>query len=123
MMPDMRLNALSWISLLAVLALALWVRANWIEQESFGFFCDGGGQTLVCKLRWLTVLSFNQLGLGYVALFLGVLAALTRSGQVGLVAAWFGMAGLVLYCWDYAAVGFLLGVLTLARVQFNECRT
>ncbi len=65
------------------------------------------------------MLSFNQLGLGYFALFLGLLSAITRSGFIGLLA---GMAGLILCCWDYAAGGFLLGVLTLARAQFDDYR-
>ncbi len=119
----MKFNILPWLSILAVLALSLWVRSNLIEINELSFFCDGGGQTLQCKIRSLIVLSFNHLGLGYLALFLGTLAAVTRSGFVGLLASMVGMAGLILYCWDFAAVGFLLGVLTLARSQLGEYRT
>ena len=119
----MKFNPFPWLLILVTLGLCLWVRNALIEQNELGFFCDGGGQSLPCKIRWLTVLSFNHLGIGYFALFLGLLAAVTRSGLVSLSAGVAGMAGLILYCWDYAAVGFLLGVLTLARTQFDEYRS
>ena len=56
------------------------------------------------------------------ALFLGLLSVITRSGLVGLSAGIVGMAGLMLYCRDYAGLGFLLGALTLARAQSNQYR-
>jgi len=118
----MKFNPLPWAAILAVLALTLWVRSQLIEQNELGFFCDGGGGTLTCKIRWLIVQSFNHFGLGYFGLFLGLLAVVTRSGFVGLWAGIVSMAGLLLYNWDYAAVGFLLGVLTLARAQLDDYR-
>lgn len=118
----MKFNPLPWLTILAALALALWLRGHWIEQDELGFFCDGGGKTLTCKIRWLIVQTFNHMGLGYFALFLGGLAVATRSAEVGCLAGIFGVAGLVLYNWDYSAPGFLLGVLTLARAQFDERR-
>ena len=102
--------------------MSLAARHYLIEDLALGFFCDGGGQGLACKVRWLTVQSFNHLGLGYFALFFGALSALTRSAPLGWLAGVVGVAGLVLYCWEFAAVGFLLGALTLARAQFDECR-
>jgi hypothetical protein len=118
----MKFNPLPWLAILATLAASAWIRGHLIEQEALGFFCDGGGQTWVCKIRWLAIQSFNHLGLGYFALFFGVLAILTRSAMVGLWAGMVGMAGLILYSWDFAAVGFLLGVLALARAQFDDYR-
>jgi hypothetical protein len=118
----MKFNPFPWLAIAALLGLALWARAALVEPAEFGFFCDGGGQAFACHVRWLIVQSFNSLGLGYFALFLGLLSVLTRSDWVGLSAALVGVAGLVLYCWDYSAVGFLLGVLTLARAQFDDYR-
>ncbi len=118
----MKFNPFPWLLILVSLLLSLWARSQLIEQNELGFFCDGGGQTGLCKLRWLIVQSFNTLGLGYFALFLGVLSTLTRSAFIGLLAGIVGVSGLVLYCWDYSAVGFLLGVLTLARAQFDDYR-
>lgn len=118
----MKFNPFPWLCILGALGLSLWVRFGLIEQNELGFFCDGGGQTLQCHIRWFIVRSFNTYGLGYFGLFLGLLATVTRSGLMGLLAGIVGMAGLVLYTWDYSAVGFLLGVLTLARAQLNDYR-
>jgi len=119
----MKFNPFPWVAILFMLALSLWARSQLIEQNELGFFCDGGGQTLTCKIRWLVLQSFSHFGFGYFGLFLGLLATVTRSGFVGLLAGLVSMAGLVLYNWDYAAVGFLLGVLTLARAQLDDYRT
>ncbi len=118
----MKFNPSPWLLILFSLALSLWVRSQLIEQSELGFFCDGGGQTPTCKIRWLIIQSFNTQGLGYFALFLGSLATLTRSAFISLLAGIVGVSGLVLYSWDYSAAGFLLGVLTLARAQFDEYR-
>ncbi len=118
----MKFNPFPWLLILASLAFSLWLRYSLIEQNELAFFCDGGGQTALCKFRWLVVQSFHTQGLGYFALFLGVLSAATRSAFLGISAGIVGMAGLILYTWDYAAIGFLLGVLTLARSQFDEYR-
>ncbi len=118
----MKFNPLPWLAILAMLALAFWIRNQLIEQDELGFFCDGGGMTLTCKIRWLIVQSFNHFGLGYFGLFLGLLAAVTRSGFIALLASLVSMSGLVLYNWDFAGVGFLLGVLTLARAQLDDYR-
>lgn len=118
----MKSSFLPWLLILASLALALWVRYSLVEQAEFGFFCEGGGASWLCPVRWAIVQSFHSYGLGYFALFLGLLATLTRSASVALGAGVVGMMGLVLYNWDYAALGFTLGVLALARAQFEESR-
>lgn len=118
----MKFNPLPWLAILIVLVLSLWTRNHLIEQNELGFFCDGGGDGLTCKIRWLIVQSFNHFGFGYFGLFLGGLAVVTRSGTIGLWAALVSMAGLFFYNWDFAGVGFLLGVLTLARAQFDDYR-
>lgn len=118
----MKFNPLPWLAILTMLALSLWVRTDLIEQAELGFYCDGGGMTLTCKIRWLIVQSFNHYGFGYFGLFLGLLAVITRSGLVGLLASLVSMAGLVFYNWDPAGAGFLLGALTLARAQLDDYR-
>jgi len=118
----MKFNPFPWLMILTMLALTFWVRSHLIEQNDLGFFCDSGGTTLTCKIRWLIVQSFHHFGIGYFSFFLGLLAVVTRSGLVALGASVLGVAGLVLYNADYAAVGFLLGVLTLARAQLDDYR-
>jgi hypothetical protein len=118
----MKSNILSWLLILASLLLSLWLRYSLVELAEFGFFCEGGGASWLCPVRWAIVQSFNSYGLGYFALFLGALATLTRSASVALGAGVVGMMGLILYNWDYSALGLLLGVLALARAQFEDYR-
>ncbi len=123
----MKFNPVPWLLILAVLSLSWWARSHFIERQELAFFCEGGAQTLECKTRWLIVKIFYGNGTGYFILFLGLMAAATRSGLVGLAVGVAGVAGLLLHGGDhanvdYAAVGFLLGVLTLARAQFDDYR-
>lgn len=118
----MKFNPFPWLLIAVSFGFSWWARFYLIEQNELGFFCDSGGQSPLCVLRWLIVQSFNALGFGYFALFLGLLSVLTRSGFIGLWAGVVGVAGLILYNWDFAAVGFLLGVLTLARAEFDDYR-
>lgn len=86
----MKSAAFLWLLILATLRFSLWLRYSLVEHAEFGFFCEGGGGGKLCALRWLTVQSFHTYGLGYLGLFLGALAALTRTGPISLLG---GMAG------------------------------
>jgi len=125
----MKFNPFPWLLILAILSLSLWARSQLIEKEELAFFCQAGGQTIPCKMRWLIVKIFHNSSIAYFALFMGLLSAVSRSGFIGLLAGIIGMAGLILHgggdiaAPDLDATGFLLGVLTLARTQFNEYRT
>ena len=116
----MKCHPLPWLLILAALGLSWWARSQLFEQPAG--FCADAAATLPCQLRGLIEASFSHGGLGYCALVLGLLAALTRSALAGLLAGVVGMAGLMLYCTDFAGFGFLLGVLTLARAQLDEQR-
>ena len=128
----MKFNPFPWLLILAILGLSWWAKSQLIEEQELAFFCQGGGQSLPCKMRGFIAKIFIQNGVGYFALFLGLVSAITRSGFMGLLAGIVGMASLILHggdhaALDFAAFGFLLGVLTLARAQFDEyrdqCRT
>lgn len=117
----MKFNSLPWILIAATFGLCAWSRFTLVEPAELGFFCDSGGHSIECQVRWIVIQVFSH-GLGYVALFLGLLALLTRSGFAGFMATLAGAAGLVLYNWDHSAVAFLLGAMTLARAQCNHYR-
>ena len=124
---SMKFNPLPWLLISAILALSWWAKIQLIEQQELAFFCQGGGQTLPCKIRWLIVTIFHNSGIGFFVLFFGLLSAITRSGFIGLLAGVIGVACLLLHggdnaAVDFASLGFLLGVLTLARAQFDEYR-
>ena len=123
----MKFNPLPWLLILAILALSWWAKSQLIERQELAFFCGGGGQTLQCKMRWLIVIIFHSASIGFFALFLGLLSVITQSGFIGLMAGVVGVACLLLHggenaAVEFASLGFLLGVLTLARAQFDEYR-
>lgn len=99
---------------LALLAL----RYGVIEKGLLPRDCGptGSDSAFSCGLTWLLVRSFRVLGwLALVSGGLGFLFVTLRSlGWVGWLT---GVAGLVLYCPDTAAVGALLGLFTLLRDQ------
>ncbi|MDD4915386.1 MAG: hypothetical protein PHW13_10180 [Methylococcales bacterium] len=119
----MKLKSLPWLLILFTLCLAWWARRHLIEEQQLAFFCEAGGQTLACRLHSLIVVIFyNSNAMGYFTLCLGAVAALTRSDHLSLWAGIVGIASLVLHNGESAAIGFLLGVLTLARTQVETGR-
>ena len=118
----MRLRTLlwHWALVIAVLVVAMMLRYRLIEPAGIGFLCDPGSGPWWCGVRRMLVLSFSSQLLGYFALLMGVLALFTRSRGAALAAVAVGVAGLVLYCWEASAVGFLLGLLTLVRHQTRD---
>jgi hypothetical protein len=98
----------------AVLGLALWARYGLIEPEGMAHACLGS-EDWQCVLRDLIVATFSRQQLGYVAVGAAVLALVPRLRPLAWLAWASGLAGLMLYCWDYAAVGVVLALLVLAR--------
>ena len=103
------------LSGVVVLGLALWARYRLIEPEGIAHACLGS-DAWNCVLRDLIVATFNRQQLGYVAVGAALLALVPRLRPLAWLAWASGLAGLVLYCWDYAAVGAVLALLVLARV-------
>ena len=104
-----------WGGLLLLLLLALLVRYQWIQPREMGFLCESAAAPWHCKLREAVIWSYKDNGLGWASLIGGVLAFVSRSRYVAIFGAAAGIGGLVLYCYEFAAVGFALSVLTLAR--------
>ena len=102
------------LSGVVVLGLALWARYGLIEPEGIAHACLGS-DAWNCVLRDLIVATFNRQQLGYVAAGAALLALVPRLRPLAWLAWASGLAGLVLYCWDYAAVGAMLALLVLAR--------
>ncbi|HEY9381452.1 MAG TPA: hypothetical protein VIQ01_09425 [Burkholderiales bacterium] len=98
-----------------VLVLALIARHFWIEPVAIGDLCRTGGAPFSCTLRQALIMSFAFNGLGYASVVVGVIALFVRRKGIAILGGSLGAAGLVLYCYDFAVIGFLLSVLTLAR--------
>lgn len=68
-----------------------------------------------CALKWLVVQSFLDQRLGWLSLGCG-LAAFVANRRALAWGGWItGLAGLLLYSFDYAAVGAMLSLLVLVR--------
>lgn len=106
-----------------VLAAVLSLRYGLLEAGRLPRHCGGTlaeGVGGLCGLKWVLVQLFVDQRLGWAALGLGVVGFV--SGR--RAAAWggwlCGLAGLVLYSFDPAAVGAMLSLLTLGRGADDE---
>lgn len=102
-----------WIAILATFALATVARHAFIEPEAYGRICEANGAWW-CPLRQAIIATFAHQGLGWVALCTGIAAFILNRSSLAMVATLTGAAGLVLYCYEFSAVGFTLGVLVLS---------
>ncbi len=112
-------NARLLVSTVAAVALALAAAAALrfavVEPAGIAHLCSAADAPWWCAPRALLVwvLALGAPGLG--AIVAGVLATFARSPGWALVAACLGAAGLLLYSVATGAVGFLLGLLVVAR--------
>lgn len=104
-----------WSAIAAVGLLAAAARYGLVEPAAVAHLCDGGSGPWWCGLRRAVIATFSGYGLGYGALGTGALAVALPRPWIAWTAAALGLAGLILYCFEASAVGFLLGALVLAR--------
>ena len=104
-------GGLLWLAFMAL-------RYGVIENGLLPRNCGSGGMdsSLPCWLAWLLIQSFHAQRLGIFALAFGLLGFLSGLRLCAWVGWLVGVAGLVLYSPDYAAVGALLGLFTLLRI-------
>jgi hypothetical protein len=117
-MPDSvarRIRLLVPAALVLVLALAF--RHGMVEPTSWSFACQQAPWSGWCTVRTLLLATFRHGELGWFALLVGLLALLARSPRIASGALAAGCAGLVLYSYEPAAVGALLGLVVIARGQ------
>jgi hypothetical protein len=97
------------------LALALAIRYLMVEPTTWGFACQPAPWSGGCIVRTLLMKSFMQGQWGWVALMVGIVAVVARSPWIASAATAIGIAALVLYGYEPAAAGTLLGLLVIAR--------
>lgn len=102
------------------LAAVLAVRFGLLEAGYFPLDCTAEaaqGHEVRCAVKYVLVQTFILQRLGWVSLALGAAAFFLR-GRALAWGGWLsGLAGLVLYNFDLAAVGALLSLLVLARTE------
>ena len=102
---------------LAALAIAFALRTFAIEPSHIGHACDPGPWSGWCAARTALILTFRSQEIGWAALAAGVAATFWRRRWLGQVALALGLTGLVLYSYEPAVIGALLGALVLFRPQ------
>lgn len=102
----------------ALLGMVLVLRYGILEAGVFPTDCAAdfsGDLEAACIAKWMLVQSFLHQRLGWASLAFGVAAFVSRKRPLAWTGWAFGIAGLVLYGFDYAAVGALLSLLVLVR--------
>jgi hypothetical protein len=100
-----------------VLVLSLAARHWMVEPTAWSFGCQPAPWSGWCSVRTLLLATFRHGELGWFALIAGIVAVLSRSPRIASLAVAAGCAGLVLYSYEPAAAGALLGLLVIARGQ------
>jgi hypothetical protein len=108
-------------SALAVLGLALWIRYSLMEPQEMALICVQSAE-MACRVRETAIAVINQQRLGYFALAAAVLAPIPRLRSLAWLGWAAGLAGLVLYCWDFSAPAAVLSLLVLARPAYASSR-
>jgi small-conductance mechanosensitive channel len=98
------------------LGFSLWARYGLIESVSVATQCNATFVPFSCTVRNFVIASTVLPFWGYMALAAGVFALLLRRFDLTLLALVAGSVGVVLYAGATAAVGLLLGWITLARL-------
>ncbi len=118
----MKRAILEWAVIAAVFALAAGARYLLVQPPDVAHACEAAAVSGWCMLRMLVIRSFANFGLGYAAMAAIVLTLFTWNRLIAWAAAMIGAAGLILYCYEPAAVSFVTGVLVLARAQSGLAR-
>jgi len=100
---------------LLVLGVALALRMFAIEPSHIGHACDPAPWSGWCAARTSLIMAFRFQEMGWAALAVGIVATFLRRAWMGQLALALGLAGLVLYSYEPAVVGALLGALVVFR--------
>jgi len=98
----------------AIAAVMLVVRFQLVEPDEMGIRCSAEPLlSLACRLRGWAIQGFARHLYGPISIATALLGWIGGSIYLSLLAVTVGMAGMVLYDFDIAGVGFLLGILFL----------
>lgn len=102
--------------IVSVTSALMWAARQFLVQpESLAAACAAGQGGWQCWLREQLVLGFTRNVFGMTALIAGVLATVSRWRSLAVLAIVAGVAGAMLYRYELAGAGLLLGGLVLLR--------
>jgi hypothetical protein len=112
------------LSLLAIVAAAtagmLAVRFYLIEPQAVALACAADNVGWRCIVREFAVTGFISNAFGLTALIAGVIVTVVRWRALALVAIVSGIAGAVLYTFEFSGAGLLLGALVWVHRAPNQ---
>lgn len=91
-----------------------------IEPDEMAKACLRFSVGWQCKLRDVTIYGFSRQLYGPMSMIFAVLAAIGGIRLFAVAAMFFGMAGVVLYDFDVAAFGLLLGAVLYLRLSYGQ---
>jgi hypothetical protein len=97
---------------LTTTAIMLAVRLYLIEPEPMALACAANNSGWRCMVREIAVAGFLHNVFGLTALITGVIVTVVRWRPLALIAIVSGVAGAVLYTFEFSGAGLLLGALT-----------
>lgn len=101
-------------------AVALGLRYGVVEPESVAATCLGQTPPGWCWVRQALVVGFSRNLFALSSLVAGVLATATRFRWLAVIAIVMGVMGSILYRFELAGVGLLLGALVFARSDIER---
>ena len=101
-------------------ACALGLRYGVVEPESVASTCLADGAPGWCWIRAALVVGFSRNLFALSSLAAGVLATATRARWLAVIAIVTGVLGSILYRFELAGVGLLLGALVFARADIER---
>jgi hypothetical protein len=101
-------------------AIALGLRYGVIEPESVAATCLRADAPGWCWVRHILVVGFSRNLFALSSLVAGVLATATRARWLAVIAIVMGVMGSILYRFELAGAGLLLGALVFARADIER---
>ena len=103
------------LAVILALGAALVLRYGWIEPAAYGHACSESSAPWWCLPRQAVIALIWTNALGVLSVAAAAWAAWVKSRPAAIVAMAAGAAGLILYCYEWSAVGFLGGLLVFVR--------
>jgi hypothetical protein len=100
-------------------AIALGLRYGVVEPESVAATCLADGARGWCWVRHALVVGFSRNLFALASLIAGIFATATRARWLAVIAIVLGVMGSILYRFELAGVGLLLGALVFARADIE----
>lgn len=103
--------ALATVVFALSLGIAALTRHRLIEPADLTAYCDGGADSALCVLRAWTIQAFVHQRIGWFALVFAIIATVTASRGLALVALVSASVGVMLYTAELCAPALLLAML------------